>query len=196
MDKEREQKASKVAKRCGLIALCMFGFSFALVPLYNTFCEVTGLNGKIDISRPTYLGGNNAVGAVDERVITVEFIVTKNLQMPWDFKPQHHELKVRPGEIAKTGYFARNNTRHTMTAQAIPSLSPWKVSKYFKKVECFCFDRQTLQPGETENFWLAFYIDPKIPKDTHRITLSYTLFDVTKEAGVEMDHSMHGVSHE
>lgn len=180
----REQANRKTLKVCLLVTALMFGFAFALVPLYNVFCSVTGINGKIDISRPTYLGGEQAIGAVDDRVITVEFVVTQNEEMPWSFKPQHTTMKVRPGEIAKTGYFAHNPTKRTMTAQAIPSISPGRVSKYFKKVECFCFSSQTLSPGETENLALQYYLDPNIPKGIHRLTLSYTLFDVTNEPNV------------
>lgn len=153
----------------------MLTFSFWMVPLYNVFCDVTGLNGKVDLS----VAAATPAGVDMERTITVEFDVNYNQGMPWDFKPQHTTLTLHPGEIARTAYYALNPTKGTMRAQAIPSISPSQASKYFKKIECFCFNSQQLGPKESANLGLQFYLDPKIPKDIKRLTLSYTLFDIT-----------------
>lgn len=158
----------------GIVA--MAAFAFALVPLYNVFCDVTGLNGKLDL---------DVVAAIPQgvdvtRQITVEFVVTQNQEMPWEFKPKHTSLVVHPGQLAATAYYAKNPTSKTMQAQAIPSISPSKVSKYFKKVECFCFTNQKLGPGETAYLGLRFYLHPDFPKDVQRVTLAYTIFDITE----------------
>ena len=170
------QKNKKTLKISIIVACLMFGFSFALVPLYDTLCKATGLNGKIDISGPA---GNTDLfdGRVDkDRIITVEFDVTQNKQMPWLFEPEHIEMRVHPGEVVGTSYWAKNPTAHKMTAQAIPSMTPWQGNKYFKKVQCFCFDQQTLAAGEERKMVLKFAVDPDLPKEIKRITLSYTLF--------------------
>jgi len=164
-----------------VFAVGMFGFSFALVPLYNVLCKATGLNGKVDITGPTVDGGRYRIppDQIPQRWVTVEFDVTHNEHMPWIFKPKHHSLQVRPGEVYSTSYFAQNPTQKTMIAQAIPSITPGIVAIHFKKLECFCFDQQMLKPGETAEMALRFVIDPEFPKDIHRLTLSYTLFDMT-----------------
>ena len=154
----------------------MSAFAFMLVPLYNVFCDVTGLNGKLDLS----MAAATSRGIDLSRTVTVEFVVSNNREMPWEFKVKHKSLQLHPGELATTAYFARNPTGKTMVAQAIPSISPSKVSKYFKKVECFCFTSQKLGPGESAYLGLRFYLDPDFPKDVRRVTLAYTIFDVTK----------------
>lgn len=159
-----------------LTITAMAAFAFALVPLYNVFCDVTGLNGKVDLGLVAAI----PQGVDNTRQITVEFVVTQNQQMPWEFKPKHTSLVVHPGQLAATAYYAKNPTNKTMQAQAIPSISPSKVSKYFKKVECFCFDNQRLGPGEAAYLGLRFYLDPAFPKDVQRVTLSYTIFDITE----------------
>lgn len=157
----------------GIVA--MTAFAFLLVPLYNVFCQVTGLNGKVDLTIATAPDCD-----IDySREITVEFVVSQNLNMPWDFKPKHHSLKLHPGQLATTAYFAKNTTTQTMFAQAIPSISPAHIRQYFKKTECFCFTKQKLGPGESAHLGLRFYLDPKLPKDVQRITLAYTIFDIT-----------------
>lgn len=167
----------KLLRNLILSIVAMTAFAFVLVPIYNVFCDVTGLNGKMDLSI------NAAPGtAVDlSRKVIVEFVVSHNAKMPWVFKPKNHDVAVHPGELATTAYYAKNPTGHTMYAQAIPSISPSKASKYFKKVECFCFARQKLGPGETAHLNLRFYLSSNLPQDIHRVTLAYTIFDVTNE---------------
>jgi len=178
-------KKQKLLRNLLLTIIGMAGFSFALVPLYNVFCDVTGLNGKLDL---TVQSAKNQ--HLDySRTITVEFVVNHNHEMPWEFKPKHKSLTLHPGQLATTAYFARNTTKRTMTAQAIPSIAPSRVSKFFKKTECFCFSSQKLGPGESAYLTLSFYLHPDIPKDVQRLTLAYTIFDVTKSDNQqEHDH--------
>jgi len=166
----------KLLRNMLLSIVAMAAFSFVLVPLYNVFCDVTGLNGKLDLS----IAAATPRGIDMSRTVTVEFVVNHNREMPWLFKAKHHALVVHPGELASTAYFATNPTNKTMSAQAIPSISPSKVSKYFKKVECFCFTSQKLGPSESASLGLRFYLDPDFPKDVQRVTLAYTIFDITK----------------
>lgn len=157
------------------IVCFMFVFGFMMVPLYNVFCKVTGLNGKVDLT----MASATDKGIDKSRTVAVEFVVNQNNKMPWEFKPKHTVLQLHPGELASTAYFAKNLTNKTMIGQAIPSISPSKASKFLKKVECFCFNSQKLGPGESEYLTLRFYLDNDIPQDVHRLTLAYTIFDVT-----------------
>jgi cytochrome c oxidase assembly protein subunit 11 len=168
-------RQQKLLRNLLFTVVAMAGFAFVLVPIYDVFCDVTGLNGKLDLS----VKAATSQGVDMSRTVTVEFVVSHNNQMPWEFKPKNKTLVVHPGELASTAYYAKNNTGHTMTAQAIPSISPSKVSKYFKKVECFCFTSQKLGPGEAAHLGLRFYLAADFPKDVHRLTLAYTIFDVT-----------------
>jgi len=156
-----------------LVAVLMFGFGFALVPLYSVFCAITGLNGKT--------GGavvyNDEV--IDEsRVVKIEFMGTKNNNMPWDFYPLQSSITVHPGEKAKIAFYAKNKTSDTMVVQAIPSVSPGQAAKYLQKTECFCFTSQTFKAGESLVMPVLFHLDKDFPKDIDTITLSYTLFDI------------------
>lgn len=166
-----------------VFVVVMFGFSFALVPLYNVFCKVTGLNGKVDTSHPgIYARYKNNVGGSDPhlaRLITVEFDVNRNQKTACEIIPEHLALQVIPGELTSTSYYVKNLTDKRMVIQAIPSISPGIVAKYLKKLECFCFNAQELKPYESQNLALRFWLEPEIPENVHRLTLSYTLFDIT-----------------
>lgn len=164
-----------------LVAGLMFGFGYALVPLYKHICEALGINvlslserQAAGFGRP---GAQPANTQVDRsRTITVEF--DANARGPWDFKPALATLQVHPGELATVMYEFRNRQPRAMTAQAIPSYAPKQATAYFNKVECFCFNEYTLAPGESRQWPVAFVIDPKLPKDVTTITLSYTFFEV------------------
>lgn len=156
-------------------ALFMVGFGYAMVPLYNVFCRVTGINGKTGGKAPVY------VGQVDkDRWVTVEFLSTVNAQLPWEFYPIGHRLRVHPGETNRFAFMAKNLTGRPMTVQAIPSVTPGYAARYLKKTECFCFTQQTLKGEEQIKFPLIFHLDPDLPKEVKTLTLSYTLFDVSK----------------
>ena len=162
----------------------MFAFGYALIPIYKHICELTGIN-ILSLSE-RQVPGNGAAGKdvrlpantqVDtSRTITVEF--DANARGPWDFKPAQRSVQVHPGELTTVMYEFRNIQNRTMAAQAIPSYAPMQASPHFNKVECFCFNEYTLGPGETKQWPVVFYIDPKLPKDVTTITLSYTFFEV------------------
>lgn len=173
---------TKTARRLLGVAVAMFAFGFALVPLYDVFCEVTGLNGK------TAAQPYEAVNAeVDRsRSIKVQFMATNNEGMAWQFKPTTTEVRVHPGELVTTEFFAKNPAGHTMIAQAVPSVVPFKAAEYFHKTECFCFNQQTLAGGQEMLMSLRFMVDQDVPKDVHTITLAYTLFDVTDKASATL----------
>ena len=171
--KELASRNRKLVGRLGMAAVVMFGFGFAMVPLYNVFCDITGLNGKTGrIEAEAALGQ-----AVDmEREVTVEFVVSVNSDLPWEIKPMVRQIKVHPGAVTEVKYAARNITGNTVIGQAVPSLVPGLASKYFNKTECFCFTQQTLAAGEYKEMPLRFVVDPALPKDVNSVALSYTFY--------------------
>ena len=186
MDTRRQARLRRdnlrMVGKLALVAGLMFGFGYALVPLYKHICEALGIN-VLSLSERQSAGfgrtGANALNTqVDRsRTITVEF--DANARGPWDFKPAQATLQVHPGELATVMYEFRNRQPRAMTAQAIPSYAPKQATAYFNKVECFCFKEYTLAPGESRQWPVAFVIDPKLPKDVTTITLSYTFFEVS-----------------
>ncbi len=172
------QKANQqLLLKLSAVAVLMFGFGFALVPLYNLFCDITGLNGKTGQVSVTE-ARNTTIDM--SRSITVRFVTTSQSELPWEFKPLADKITVHPGELGKVNFSIKNMADHAITAQAIPSLAPTKVSKYFNKTECFCFSQQTLQAGEEIIAPVHFIIDPAAPKDISQVILSYTFFKSTK----------------
>ncbi len=161
--------------KLAVIALAMFGFGFALVPLYDVFCDLTGLNGKTAATAATA----EAARVDTSREIIIEFIARPNQQMPWLFKPEVTRMTVHPGEIHIMNYIAQNPTSRMIVGQAVPSVSPGQAALYFHKIECFCFTQQQLAGGKDMLMPLQFYVDPALPKQFSTITLSYTLYDVT-----------------
>ncbi len=172
-----KQRKIKLPWLLTALAIGMFGFGFLLVPIYNTLCKNLGINGKTNATAVAY-DPSKATVAKDREVI-VEFVATNNSGVPWDFYPKTRKLKVHPGEIARLAFYAENKTKHRMTVQAIPSVTPGIAAKYLKKTECFCFAQQTLEGHEGMNMPLLFHLDTDLPPQVKTITLSYTLFDVT-----------------
>jgi len=163
----------------GLISVVcvMFAFGFMLVPLYDVFCEITGLNGK---TKGQYQG--ELIGSDSERLITIQFVANRNANLPWDFSPQQEELELKLGERKQTSFQVSNSYDRAVVAQAIPSVSPAVAADYLNKVECFCFQKQPLEAGEAKSFPLVFFIDPALPEHIKKLTLSYTLFDISETA--------------
>ncbi len=159
-----------------LTTIGMFGFGFALVPLYDVFCDITGLNGKTK-GRYEYVA--EEVQVKTDRVVTVQFMSQNNAGMSWEFRPKVTEVKVHPGELVEVEFFARNPSGEAMIGQAVPSVSPFKAADYFHKTECFCFTQQFLEAGEQVDMPLRFFVDQDLPADVNKLTLSYTLFDIT-----------------
>lgn len=168
--------------KLGTTVVGMFIFAiFIMPPLYTLFCDITGLNGKTGGQYNIEAqGGVNNFGVDTSREIKVQFIATNNETMPWEFRPIDKTVVVHPGEATVIKYFAHNPTNRAMIGQAIPSLVPYKAVSYFHKTECFCFNSQPLQAGESAELGLSFIVDIDIPKYVKTITLSYTLFDVTE----------------
>ncbi len=164
-------------KRLVIIAILMFGFSFALVPLYNALCKATGLNGKVDLNNAA-LFSRYKNPDLQRAPIVVEFDSTRNQNLDCDLTPEHTSLSVIPGVLTLTSYKAKNRTNKTLLVQAIPSISPGLAAQHLKKLECFCFNQQILQPGEVVSLPLRFWLEPEIPSTVHRLTLSYTLFEI------------------
>ena len=159
--------------RLSLVVVGMFGFGFALVPIYDVMCQAFGINGK---TAGVYEGQQ----AVDEqRQVRVQFLATNAADMVWEFGPQADEVVVHPGDSTQMLFVAYNPTDKPMTAQAIPSVAPSKAAAYFHKTECFCFTQQVLQPGERIEMPVRFIVDRDLPADVRHLTLAYTLFDVT-----------------
>jgi cytochrome c oxidase assembly protein subunit 11 len=162
----------KVVQNLLFVVLGMFCFGFALVPLYDVFCEYTGLNGKTGVQ---YVS-DEQMQVDTTREIKVEFLANVNDGMPWEFKPLSTAVRVHPGESARVEYVAKNNTNRDIVGRATPSVSPGQAAAYFKKTECFCFTEQLLKAGEEKVMPVVFIVDPAIDEDVHEITLSYTFF--------------------
>lgn len=169
--------------KLAVVAVGMFAFGYALIPLYRAICEVTGIN-VLSVTERQVPGTLVAGGArearntqVDRsRTITVEF--DANARGPWRFQPAVRTLQVHPGELTTVMYEFQNTQNRRMSAQAIPSYAPRQAAPYFNKLECFCFNQYTLDPGEKKTWPVAFVIDPRISRDVATITLSYTFFEV------------------
>lgn len=162
-----------------VMAGLMFGFGYALVPIYQAICEITGINDLTKRDRGAEEFARNT--QVDRsRKITVEF--DANSRGAWLFKPEVNALEVHPGELITVVYDLVNTKAVATSGQAIPSYAPGHSSPYFRKLECFCFKQQALDPNETRKFPVVFVVDPKLPKDVNTITLSYTFFEVGASA--------------
>ncbi len=165
----------------GGIVVGMFGFGFALVPLYQVFCSVTGYNGSFQGRQ----ADTALVGEIDsDRLITVEFDSTLNTGLPWDFRPLTKKIQVHPGQTYEVSYQAKNNASKAITAQAVPGITPWQATQHFNKMECFCFSNQTLEAGESVDMPLRFVISPSLPKEINTLTLSYTFMN-TDRTGIQ-----------
>ena len=158
-----------------VISVLMFGFGYALVPLYKKICEITGINFLTPVDPDAKQFAKNT--QIDtSRLVTIEF--DANARGPWRFAPVQSSMRVHPGELVTITYEIANQQNRTMQAQAIPSYAPQQSEPYFRKLECFCFSQQTLAPHEARQFPVVFVIDPKLPRDVNTITLSYTFFEV------------------
>ncbi|MBP0588852.1 cytochrome c oxidase assembly protein [Paraburkholderia sp. LEh10] len=160
------------------VAFLMFGFGFALVPMYRAICEVTGINNLVQRDATAREAKNTQVDM--SRTISIEF--DANARGPLGFKPEQHSMDVHPGEVTTVMYEVSNEQARSIQAQAIPSYAPKQATEYFKKIECFCFTQQTLKANETKRMPVVFVVDPKLPKDVKTITLSYTFFELNTPA--------------
>jgi cytochrome c oxidase assembly protein subunit 11 len=156
-----------------LVALTggMFAFGFALVPIYDAFCELTGFGGKT--ANVAQVVTENVD---DSRTVRIEFVASRQRSAPYEFAPQVSHLVVHPGQVYETAFHARNLTGEALVAQAVPSVAPGAAAQFLRKVECFCFTTQAFAPNEERELKLVFMVDPELPAHTDTLSLSYTLF--------------------
>jgi cytochrome c oxidase assembly protein subunit 11 len=166
---------TRMLKKLAVVTVMMFGFGYALIPLYDVFCEITGINfltqadgKKEDFARNTQVDNSRSVKVVFDA----------NTKGPWRFHPTMSSVNVHPGELTTVVYEIANQQDKQMVGQAIPSYVPMVAAQHFKKLECFCFAQQDLKPNEARSFPVVFVVDPKLPKDVTEITLSYTFFEI------------------
>jgi cytochrome c oxidase assembly protein subunit 11 len=157
-----------------VVACIMFGFGYALVPIYRQVCEALGINVLTQKDGTVAPPANTQV----DKTRTITVTLDGNAQGPWRFRPTQRSIDVHPGEMATVVYEVVNTQARTVKAQAIPSYAPQAAMPYFKKVECFCFKEQVLKPNEAKQMPVVFFIDPKLPREVKDITLSYTFFEI------------------
>lgn len=160
-------------KKLVVIVIVMFGFGFALVPFYEKICQATGIRNLLNPDEVT--AANTQVDLT--RTVVIEFDASIR-KLAWDFKPEVVSIKAHPGELVNVMYDIANTTGREMSGQAIPSYAPKAAAQYFRKLDCFCFAKQTLGPHESRRMPVVFVVDPNLPADVHTITLSYTFFEI------------------
>lgn len=174
-DSDQEKTNKKVILPLLTYALLMFGLGFAMVPLYEKFCQITGITDTVE--RKTVEDY-----AIDKnRVIRVEFDATINQDLEFEFRPLTPFVEVHPGETREVNFFVKNNTQRDIVAQAVPSVTPIFATTHLNKIECFCFTQQTLKAGEERVMPLQFVLDDGIPAEISTVTLSYTFMDINRD---------------
>ena len=172
------QANRRTAARLAVVVFAMFGFGYALVPLYEVLCEITGLGGRTGVVQASALDD-----AVDtSRTIKVQFLGTVSSRLPWEFRPDVASMEVHPGQVYETTYFAKNLSSVTTIGQARPSVAPSVASLHFNKTECFCFTRQEFGPGEARSLPVRFVLSRDLPAGIGTVTLSYAFFN-SEQAG-------------
>jgi len=170
----------RLARKLAIFAVAMVAFGFLLVPLYRVYCTVTGENDTT-IRRIAY--GDAVKQKTDaSRWVTVEFVATTSGTLPWEFSPESPRLRVHPGDLVLTRFHARNVADRAIVGQAIPTITPGEAAGHFHKIECFCFTRQPLAPGEAKEMPLQFQVDAQLPADISTLTLAYTFFEAPDTA--------------
>ena len=178
VDENLQRANQKLVKKLLLVVSVAIVFAFAMVPFYDALCKITGLNGKT--------GGAASAQTVQARKIDTSRFVTVELNgnamqgLSWEFGANQNRLRVHPGEIVLTAFHVKNPTNQALMGRAVPSVSPGWTAQYFNKIECFCFKQQTLNPGESKEMPLTFFVSPELPSDVKEIALSYAFFPVGK----------------
>lgn len=169
----------KLTAKLLVVVVAMFGFGFALVPLYRVLCDVTGLGGRLS-QQPAQVAAANA--AVDDsRLVTVEFLATVNSNAGWVFKPKTAKMQVHPGELYTTTYYAENLLDRELLGQASYNVAPSRAARHFAKPDCFCYSQQLFEPREGREMNVTFFISPALPKEVEVVTLSYTFYDISEQ---------------
>ena len=183
-DDQAPQAAPATSRRRSTIemvalTLAMFGFGFAMVPLYDALCEITGLNGRDD----GMLVASTVTAEPDlSRKVKVQLLTVVNGGREWQFRPEVSEIEVHPGEFATVNFVAENMLDQDVIGQAVPAVTPGKAARHVKKTECFCFNQQPFKAREKKIMPVRLMLDPDLPRDLTTVTLSYTFFDVTELA--------------
>ena len=186
MKLDREQRNHSLLLRLLGISAGSFAFGFALVPLYEVLCDITGVGNPKDLLRPSTAVIASPAKPDPERRVTVEFIADLPSVGSWEFSPVIHELEVQPGKLYEVDYVAHNHTGRDTVAQAIPNVAPGKATAFFRKTECFCFTPQHFAQDEERVMPVRFVVDPALPTHIDRVTLSYTFYDnSTRVAAIE-----------
>ncbi|MEM7467429.1 MAG: cytochrome c oxidase assembly protein [Pseudomonadota bacterium] len=178
-DRPRPAANNNLVAALVVLTVAMFGFGYALVPLYDVFCEITGLGGKT--GRLSAEVAEQTVADVN-RTVTVEFITNVNAALPWHFRPKVAKVNVNPGKETLVYFEAVNNEAYEIVGHAVPSVAPNSMAKYLNKTECFCFTQQVLAAGETKDMPVRFVVDPKLPNHIRTLTLAYTFFEAQENA--------------
>lgn len=177
--KELQQKNKKLIRNLLFVLAGSLAFAFALVPLYNVLCSLTGLNGKTDTTAAEVA----KVTQDSRRWVTVQFTTNVMPGLGWNFYPKQPSVRMHPGQIETVVFIAKNITNQVVVGRAIPSVTPGIAAANLKKIECFCFVNQSLQPGEEKEMPLRFYVSPELPEDVTEMTLSYAFFPAVKSDG-------------
>lgn len=191
----RKTNNKRTVLTLALVTVLMFGFAFAMVPLYRLVCSVAGWNSISTNSADALAAVETATSSTEgteetaARDIKVQFDATINGNVAWEFKPNVRSVTVKPGEKTTISYYVKNHSDKTVVTQSIPGITPWQANKHFKKIECFCFETQTLQAGEAVDMTLQFVVDPDLPDDINTITLSYTIMDTNRTESLKPDKS-------
>ena len=172
------KESRKTIRNLAFSVVGMFAFAFLLVPIYDVFCEITGLNGKI--LGPSVLSPES-IKEEEKRELLIQFVTHNNEFMPWTFKSEKSQLKITTGVQQRVLFVFENKTSKDMVGQVIPSVSPGRGAEYFHKTECFCFEQQKLLAGERVELPVVFIVDPSIPIEIGSLSLGYTLFDITDQ---------------
>jgi cytochrome c oxidase assembly protein subunit 11 len=180
MEAPRAKSNRGLIARLVLMAAGSFAFGFALVPLYDVFCEVTGIGTRAQLSRAA---APDALAPDMNRIVIVEFTASVPDNGPWEFAPVVASMEVHPGQLNEARYTAHNLAGRDTTGQAVPSITPLRAARYFRKTECFCFTPQHFARDEERELLVRFIVDRDLPPGIDRLTLSYAFYDVSRVAG-------------
>ena len=186
LEQTRQQGVKRTLVKGGFAIVGMFLFAFALVPIYQILCDITGLNGNTSNLREVANLNIDQVEVDYSREIKMQFVANNHKHAAWEFEPMTLEVKLHPGSIQTFYYRLKNLSGRDMVVQAVPSVSPNAAASYLRKVECFCFTAQPLPAGEETSLFVNMYIHKALPDDVNTMTLAYTLFDISESADFEL----------
>ena len=177
----RDQQNRSLTRSLWLFAAGSFGFGFALVPLYNVLCDITGYGDRTKLER-----ASQVTEAPDlNRTVTVEFLSAVPTYGDWEFRPEANELTVHPGQLYEAKFYAKNLRAKAVTAQAVPSIAPSNAVQFFRKTECFCFTPQHFEGDQVRELTVRFIVDPKMPSTVDRVTLAYSMYDAPPKVAAQ-----------